>query len=206
METKKSIYDYLLIISIVAIIVIIFVSLFRSCEITEPSLIKRYESENDSLANIVKNSKMKIVEYDNEIKELYANLLIAQNDSQISETKYFALKNKKVKPIYIESIIDCNDTVQSLYKYSIVKDSLCKVAILDKNKVISVQDSTYKHQEKENKELKGIVLKEEVQNKNLNEIITIEQKEVRKEKLNKNIYKLTTLGLAGLILKILLFR
>ena len=116
---------------------------------------------------------------------------------------YFNLKRLKSKPIYVENLSDCNDTIQSIYKYAVEKDSVCIVAIHGKNEVIRVQDAIIKENDSIKKEHKFMIVNQSKEVKNLNEIIEIEQKQLRKEKLIKNGYKI---GFVALLIKTLFFK
>ncbi len=190
-----------------ALIIISFFC-FRNCSDKSRFEVQnsKYEKSNDSLRILEQKGQLKIEAYDRHLKQLSAELLVAQNNSQVSETKYYALKNKTVKPKYIENIVDCNDTIQSIYKFSLAKDSLCGIAILDKNQVISKQDTIIKTNLLEKKELVSIIDLKENANKNLESIIVNDKKEIRQEKTNKNFWKLASVGLAGVILKRVIFK
>jgi hypothetical protein len=166
----------------------------------------KYEKSNDSLRILEQKGILKIEAYDRRLKELSSELLIAQNNSQISETKYYALKNKTIKPKYIENVVDCNDTIQSIYKYAVAKDSLCNIAIIDKNKAIQKQDTIIKINVLEKQEYNGLLILKNNANTNLESIIKNDKKEISNQKLNKNIWKLTSVGLAGIILKLVIFK
>ena len=128
---------------------------FRNCNDKSKFEIEnnKYAKSNDSLNILFQKSVLEVERYERDLKKLNDELLIAQNNSQISETKYYALKNKTVKPKYVESIIDCNDTIQSIYKYALAKDSLCDIVITDKNrnehyrKMLALKDPTLKYDE-----------------------------------------------------------
>lgn len=189
-------------------LIIISFFCFRNCSDKSRFEVQnsKYEKSNDSLRILEQKGQLKIEAYDRHLKQLSADLLVAQNNSQVSETKYYALKNKTVKPKYIENVVDCNDTIQNIYKYAVSKDSLCNVAIIDKNEVIQNQDTIIKTNVLEKQEYVGLLTLKDNANKNLESIIGNDKKEIRNQKLNKNIWKLTSVGLVGVILKMVIFK
>lgn len=190
------------------ILLVISLSCFRNCndKLRFQSENNKYIKSNDSLNILFQKSVLEIEKNERKLKILNEELLIAQNNSQVSETKYYALKNKKIKPIYIDNLVDCNDTIQYIYKYSISKDSLCNLAIIDKNLVINKQDTIIKTNLTEKKELKDMIDLKENANKNLESIILQDKKEISQEKNKKNLWKITSIGLTGVILKMLIFK
>ena len=199
----KKIGNWLITIAFIAIILIIIFSAFKGCNKNTSSTIDVNQKSIDSLNVLFQKSQLKVDKYESDIKFLNKELLIAQNNSQVAETKYYELKNRKVKPIYIENISDCNDTIQTIYKYAIEKDSLCEKTIHSKNEVIRVQDAIIKENDSIKKEHKFMIVNQSKEVKNLNEIIEIEQKQLRKEKLIKNGYKI---GFVALLIKTLFFK
>lgn len=199
----KNLKDWFWKIAFIAILILIIFSFFKRCDGNNTPIIDAKEKSIDSLNILFQKSQLKVDKYESDIKSLNKELLIAQNNSQISETKYYELKNRKVKPIYIESVKDCNDTIQSMYNYSIQKDSLCNNVILAKNSVIKSQDTIIKVNDSIKKEHNFMIVNQGQEVKNLNEIIEIEQKELRKEKLIKNGYKI---GFVALLIKTLFFK
>ena len=199
----KKIGDFILCCAFILILAAIVLSLLKSCNKDNSNVIDTKQKSIDSLNVLYQKSLLKVDGYESDLKSLNKELLVAQNTAQISETKYYQLKNRKVKPIYIENVNDCNDTIQSIYKYSVEKDSLCNSVISAKNLVIRVQDTIIKDNDSIKGELKNMLsLKNgEVQaNKN---IIEYQSKEIKKQKLIKNGYKL---GVVALIVKMLFFK
>jgi len=199
----KKIGNWLITIAFIAIILIIIFSAFKGCNKNTSSTIDVNQKSIDSLNILFQKSQLKVDKYESDLKYLNKELLIAQNNSQVAETKYYELKNRKVKPIYIENISDCNDTIQTIYKYAIEKDSLCEKTIHSKNEVIRVQDIFIKVNDSIKKEHNFMIVNQGQEVKNLNEIIELEQKEVRKQKLGKNAYKI---GFVALLIKTLFFK
>lgn len=199
----KKIGNWLITIAFIAIILIIIFSAFKGCNKNTSSTIDVNQKSIDSLNILFQKSQLKVDKYESDLKYLNKELLIAQNNSQVAETKYYQLKNRKIKPTYIENVKDCNDTIQSIYKYSVEKDSLCKETIHGKNEVIRVQDIFIKVNDSIKKEHNFMIVNQGQEVKNLNEIIELEQKEVRKQKLGKNAYKI---GFVALLIKTLFFK
>lgn len=191
------------------IIITILISLcFRNCNDKSKFEIEnnKYAKSNDSLNILFQKSVLEVERYERDLKKLNEELLIAQNNSQVSETKYYALKNKTIKPKYIDNVVDCNDTIQSIYKYAVSKDSLCNIVITDKNIVIKQQDTIIKTNLSEKKELVEMIDLKENANKNLESIISNDKKEIKQEKNKKNIWKTTSVGLALVVLKMIIFK
>ena len=88
---------------------------------------------NDSIR--IQFEKQKILSEKLELALEIANkeLLVAQNNSQVSETKLYNLQNKFKRPAYVPELQPCNDSIQVQYKYSIQKDSACNETIAFKN-------------------------------------------------------------------------
>jgi hypothetical protein len=190
-----------------ALIVISFFC-FRNCSDKSKFDVQnsKYEKSNDSLRILEQKAQLKIEAYDRHLKELSAELLVAQNNSQVSETKYYALKNKTVKPKYIENVVDCNDTIQSIYKYAVAKDSLCNIVIINKNEVIQKQDTIIKTNVLEKQEYVGLLSLKDNANKNLQNIIDNNKKKIKQQKLYKNFFKISTIVLSGIVLKTVIIK
>lgn len=190
-------------IAFATVLIIVIFTFFKACNYKENNTIDVKQKSIDSLNVLFQKAQLKVDKYEIDLKSLNKELILAKNKSQISETKYYELKNRKVKPIYIESVKDCNDTIQSMYNYSIQKDSLCNDVILAKNSVIKSQDTIIKVNDSIKKEHNFMIINQGQEVKNLNEIIELEQKEVRKQKLGKNAYKI---GFVALLIKTLFFK
>lgn len=167
---------------------------------------EKYIKSNDSLNILYQKGILETEKYERNIKQLNADLLVAHNNSQVAETKYYNLKRAKDKPKYIENLSDCNDTIQSIHLYAITKDSLCNNVILAKNIEIKNQDLIIGQTNLQKKEYVGLLELEKNAKNNLNGIIDNQKKEIRNEKLKKNIWKLTSVGLTGVILKMIIFK
>jgi len=190
------------------LILVISLACFRNCndKLRFQAENNKYAKSNDSLNILFQKSVLEVERYERNLKILNEELLIAQNNSQVSETKYYALKNKTIKPKYIDNVVDCNDTIQSIYKYAVSKDSLCNIVITDKNIVIKQQDTIIKTNLAEKRELVGMIDLKENANKNLESIVSNDKKQIRQEKNKKNLWKITSVGLAGVILKMIIFK
>lgn len=195
-------------ISFFILLLVVTFFCFRNCSDKSKMDIEnsKYEKRNDSLRILEQKAELKIEAYERHLKDLNKKLFIAQNKSQISETKYYALKNKKVKPKYIENIVDCNDTIKTMYSYSILKDSLCDVVIQDKNDVIAKQDTIINVNLLEKKELFEVINLKYNSNKNLQFIIDNNKKEINQQKLYKNVWKISTIVLTGVVLKTVIIK
>lgn len=190
------------------IIIILSFLCFRNCNDKSRFQIvnNKYAKSNDSLNILFQKAVLETERHERNLKILNKELLIAQNNSQVSETKYYALKNKALKPKYIENVVDCNDTIKSIYKYAVSKDSLCNIVITDKNIVIKQQDTIIKTNLVEKSELVGMIDLKENANKNLESIISNDKKEIKQEKNKKNLWKITSVGLTAVILKMIIFK
>ena len=190
------------------IIVLILIFSFFKCNDTSKLDLenKKYEKTIDSLKAEHKKVMAKFEESENQLVGLHSDLLLAQNRTQISETKLYILQRKTTKPIYIENIKDCNDTIQKVYELSVLKDSACNVVISDKNIEIAKQDTIIKFQEIQKKDL---LLANDLMvnaNKNLEFINDNKTKQIRKEKLKKNFWKATAVGVGIYAIKLLIFK
>ena len=76
------------------ILMIMSFLLFRNCNDKSRFQVenKKYLKSNDSLNIVYQKSVLKVEKYERWLVELNKELLIAQNNSQVSETKYYALK------------------------------------------------------------------------------------------------------------------
>lgn len=117
-----------------------------------------------------------------------------------------AAQKQTIKPIYIPQLQPCNDSLQLVYAKSVLKDSLCngviagKDSIIDKNaKVISLQDYQKLH-------LLSAIEKNQLAIAVQDTIIFNDKKIIKNEKSKKTFWKLTTVGLGIVILKLLLIK
>lgn len=166
----------------------------------------KYLKSNDSLNVLYQKGILETEKYERNIKQLNKDLLVAHNNSQIAETKYYDLKRAKDKPAYIEDLIACNDTVQKIHLYAVTKDSLCNNVILAKNIEIKNQATTISETNLQKNQYLGLLDLEKNAKNNLNFVIDNQKKEIRNEKLKKNIWKSAAVGLTGVILKIIIFK
>lgn len=203
METTQ--INYKTITFFLAFIMMIYFS-FKGCNDKSNLQTKneKYLKSNDSLNVLYQKGVLKIEKNERNIQQLNKDLLVAHNNSQIAETKYYALKITKVQPKYIENLTDCNDTVQKIHSYAVTKDSLCNETIVAKNIEIKNQDSIIVETNQQKSQYIGLLVLEKNAKTNLNIIIDNNNKEIRNEKLKKNIWKLTSVGLAGVILKLII--
>ena len=189
-------------IAIVLTMLIITFLLFRNCNDKSKyaSVTDKYLKQNDSLNKLYLAGIDKINKDEASINQLNKDLLVAQNKSQIAETKYYALQRLKQQPHYIENLTDCNDTVQKIHLYSLTKDSLCNDVIIAKNTEIKKQDSIIKQTNSQKNQYIGLLALEKNAKSNLNSIIDINKKEIRAEKNKKNFWKLTAVTVSGLLI------
>lgn len=190
------------------IVVLILIVAFFKCNDTDKLDLenKKHEKTIDSLKTEHKKIMAKYQESENQLVGLHSDLLLAQNRTQISETKLYNLQKKNSKPKYIENVKDCNDTIQKLYELSVLKDSACNVVISDKNVEISKQDTIIKFQEVQKKNLLSAIEIKNGENQILNHINDNKTKQIRKEKLKKNFWKATAIGVGTYTLKLLIFK
>lgn len=190
------------------IVVLILIVTFFKCNNTDKLDLenKKHEKTIDSLKTEHKKIMAKYKESENQLVGLHSDLLLAQNRTQISETKLYNLQRKNNKPKYIDNVKDCNDTIQKVYELSVLKDSACNVVISDKNVEIAKQDTIIKHQEFQKKDL---LLANDLMvnaNKNLEFINDNKTKQIRKEKQKKNFWKATAVGVGIYAIKLLIFK
>jgi len=190
------------------IIVLIFIFAFFKCNDTDKLDLenKKHEKTIDSLKSEHNKVMAKYSASEKELSILHNDLLSAQNRTQISETKLYNLQRKTVKPQYIENIKDCNDTIQKVYELSVLKDSACNVVISDKNVEIAKQDIIIEFQEGQKLDLLKANDLMENANKNLEFINDNKTKQIRKEKLKKNFWKATAVGVGIYAIKLLIFK
>ena len=135
--------------------------------------------------------KLKIVQEKLQLDLDIANkeLLIAHNNSQISETKLYNLQKKSKQPIYVPEIKPCNDSLQSLYNFSVKKDSACNSVISNKNIELNKKDTIINIQNKEKTVLTNSVKNQEFDNKKLNDIVEIKDKLYIQEKKKRTFWE-----------------
>ena len=189
-------------IAIALTMLIITFLLFRNCNDKSKyaSVTDKYLKQNDSLNKLYLAGIDKINKDEASITQLNKDLLVAQNKSQIAETKYYALQRSKQQPRYIENLTACNDTVQKIHLYALTKDSLCNDVILAKNNEIKNQDSIIEKTNSQKNQYIGLLALEKNAKSNLNSIIDVNKKEIRAEKNKKNFWKLTAVTLSGLLI------
>ena len=190
------------------IVVFILIFAFFKCNDTDKLDLenKKHEKTIDSLKSEHNKVMAKYNASEKELSILHNDLLSAHNRTQVSETKLANLQRKTVKPQYIENVKDCNDTIQKVYELSVLKDSACNVVISDKNVEISQQDSIIKFQEGQKTDLLKANDLMENANKNLEFINDNKTKQIRKEKLKKNFWKATAVGVGIYAIKLLIFK
>ena len=193
---------------IALIVVLILIFAFFKCNDTDKLDLenKKHEKTIDSLKSEHNKVMAKYNASEKELSILHNDLLSAQNRTQISETKLANLQRKTVKPQYIENVKDCNDTIQKVYELSVLKDSACNVVISDKNVEIAKQDTIIKFQEVQKSDLLKANDLMENANKNLEFINDNKTKQIRKEKLKKNFWKATAVGVGIYAIKLLIFK
>ena len=190
------------------IVVLILIFAFFKCNDKDKLDLenKKHEKTIDSLKSEHNKVMAKYNASEKELSILHNNLLSAQNRTQISETKLYNLQRKTVKPQYIKNVKDCNDTIQKVYELSVLKDSACNVVISDKNVEIAKQDTIIKFQEVQKSDLLKANDLMENANKNLEFINDNKTKQIRKEKLKKNFWKATAVGVGIYAIKLLIFK
>jgi len=205
METTQLNLKNIIIFLLLLIMTFLF---FKGCGEKSNLQVKndRYKKSNDSLNVVYQKTVLNIEKYERDIYILRNDLAKAKVDVKKVEVKYNSLKNKTVKPKYIELIADCNDTIQSIYKRSIEKDSLCDIVVEGKNFVIVKQDSIITLDSLAKKDLFKMVDIKSNENKNLESVVLNNKKEIRNEKVKKNFWKISSISLIGVILKMVIFK
>jgi hypothetical protein len=137
-DTLKSIFiDNLQII----VIVVLAFFLLKSCNNQPKAQSKSYKSEKDSLKKINEDLEFQYEGLIQENSQIIDSLNKLIKRSKITEGKLYQLQQKtSVKPSFVPEIIDCNDTIQSMYYIGAKKDSLCNSVILQKNDIITSKD------------------------------------------------------------------
>lgn len=190
------------------ILVLVLIALFLKCNDTSKLDLenKKHEKTIDSLKTEHKKVMDKYNESEKQLSILHNDLLLAHNRTKVSETKLANLQKKNNKPQYIENVKDCNDTIQKVYELSVLKDSVCNEVILNKDVEIAKSDSIIKFQEGQKNDL---LIANDLMvnaNKNLEFINENKTKQIRKEKLKKNFWKATAIGVGTYTLKLLIFK
>lgn len=188
-------------IKTVIMIFIIFGIIFLMLKCHSESInLENYkiEKSNDSLKVSFEKLKIFKEKLENRLELANKELLIAQNNSQVSETKLANLQKQRTRPSYVPEIVNCNDTIQSLYNFSLKKDSVCNVTISDKNVEISKLDTIIKIQEKEKLNLTDFVKNKKLETDNFELIVENKNKELFQVKAKKSFWEF--FGYAGWLL------
>ena len=194
METKYTkTYLFVRILIILALFFFIILNLKQCNSINESAKTILLEKSNDSLSLVFKMLKLSNKKLQIQFELANLDLLDAQNQSQISETKLASLQRQRTRPLYVPEIVNCNDTIQSLYDFSMKKDSASKVVIFNKTFQIIKLDTIIKIQEREKNNLTDYVKDSKIETDNLKSIIEIKNKEfnIQKRKntfLNYTVY------------------
>lgn len=181
------------------------VFIFKSCQ-PQPTPAGQTMSKNEiaKQKEIANDYKFKY-----EILEIENAKLIQKKDSlkavaELSKNNYYQLK--RTKPKYIETVTNCNDTLQAVYTFVVQKDSLCNVAMQNLDNVIFSQDSVKKVDESQKKLLlNSILIKDNLLNNSEKQNFKLEN-EVKTQKKNKNLWKTATIGAVVIIGKLVLFK
>lgn len=180
------------------IILFVFIFFTRKCtneiksffgELKEVDL--RYS--NDSIRIVFEKQKLLSEKLEIALEIANKELLVAQNNSQVSETKLYNLQKKSKRPEYINELQPCNDSIQIIYEYSVLKDSACNLALSDKNVQIEKLDTIVKIQETEKANLTDFV-------KNLETERIIDKKQNFVEKKKKTFWQVVSVTLTAIAL------
>lgn len=186
LDLKKSLFSIL-------ILATLFFCLTKSCN--NKNLDKKETELKQSIdSSRIKFERLKLFKEGLEIRLDLANkeLLEANNQTQISETNLYNLLKKNKRPAYVPEIANCNDTIQSVYNLSIKKDSAFNEVILNKNIELSQKDTIILIQNKEKINLTDQVNNKIFDNKKLESVIEIKDKNINKEKNKKLFWQVTT--------------
>lgn len=191
---------------ILILVIIALILLLKSCGIEKLNL----QIENEKLSEQAKNNKdfgqfylnqynQTTDKYDSLKKQSTSlkqqNLILEQKASK----SLIALRNAQkqtTKPIYIEELQPCNDSLQNMYEYSIIKDSLCDKTITDKDSIIDNNKKTIKNDSlliSLSERQKGYLLSANEKNLMaiavLDTIVLNDKKTIRSEKIKKNFWQ-----------------
>lgn len=184
-------------IRIVAIIFIIFGFIFciQKCFKKNKENLQAIETDynfsKDSSRIAIEKIKLELEKSEIKIELLNEDLVEVNNKVQVSETKFYRLQKKTTKPIYIEKIVDCNDSLQSCYNLSIEKDSLCNDIISEKNYIIDMKDSIIDIHKNDKSNLHILNNLELHLNKKADLVIFDQKKVIKIEKNKKNFWQYT---------------
>jgi hypothetical protein len=118
--------------------------------------------------------------------------------SKILERKLHQLQNKtSVKPLYVDNVIDCNDTIKSIFEIGLLKDSICNNIISDKNKIIVNSFKIIKTDSIQKSVLLGVVEKKDFAIAVQDQFIENQKKQVKKESRKKTIWQ-TVAGIVSI--------
>lgn len=184
-HTKTYLFVRILIILVLFCFIILNIKQCNST--TESAKTILLEKSNDSLGMVFKMLKLSNKKLQIEFELANLDLLDAQNQSQISETKSANLQRQRTRPLYVPEIVNCNDTIQSLYDFSLKKDSASKMVIFNKTFQIIKLDTIIKIQEREKNNLTDYVKNSKIETDNLKSIIEIKNKEFNVQK-RKNAF------------------
>jgi len=208
---------------VLILVIITLILLLKSCGSEKSNL----EIENAKLTEQAKTNKdfgKYYLDQYNESKSKEDSLKrqsvsLKQQNLVLEQTalkSLIALRNaqkRTTRPIYIKELQPCNDSLQKMYEYSIIKDSLCDKTITDKDSIIYNNKRTIKNDsitialaERQKSFLENANEKNLMAIKILDTIILNDKKTIRNEKIKKNFWKVTTAGLGALILKMLLIK
>jgi hypothetical protein len=123
------------------LIVILVFCLIKSCNNQPTVQGKSYKKEKDSLQKSNEFLEFQINGLAQENSQIIDSLKKFVKQSKITENKLYQLQKKTtIQPAYVDNVIDCNDTIKSIYYIGTIKDSLCNAVISDKNTIISKKD------------------------------------------------------------------
>lgn len=176
---------------------LLVVFIFRGCN-QEPTIATETMTKNEitkqkEIANDYK-FKYEILEIENE--KLKKDRDSRKAVAEFSKNNRYQLQHQKERPAKAENLIDCNDTLQAVYNWSIKKDSACNVAIQNLDNVIFSQDSIKNIDDAQKKLLlSSILVKDNLLNNSEKANMDLEKdkndltKSVKSESTKKNFWK-----------------
>jgi hypothetical protein len=183
----------------IIVIVVLAFCLLKSCggnSMTETQNAKLLKSKIDSLEYLSNRNLDKFHDAEMVIKVAVDSIRVLNKQSKLIETKLYQLQKKtSVKPIYIENVVDCNETIKAIYDQSTLKDSVCNSVIAEKNKVIEKVNYVISADSAQKRTLNHIIEMKDLHISVQDGNIANQKKQVKKEKNKKTFWQIV----AGII-------
>jgi hypothetical protein len=185
----------------IIVIVVLAFFLLKSCNgnsVNETKKAKLLKNKFDSLQKLSNTNLDKFHDAEMVLKIVIDSNKSLFKQSKILERKLHQLQNKtSVKPLYVDNVIDCNDTIKSIFEIGLLKDSICNNIISDKNKIIVNSFKIIKTDSIQKSVLLGVVEKKDFAIAVQDQFIENQKKQVKKESRKKTIWQ-TVAGIVSI--------